>query len=58
MLEYAKTVLKKVSFSKELFNKEFSKFLRWLQPNEKQKLYEWCKVNYKENCQELLKNKY
>jgi len=59
MLEYAKTVLNKVSFNKDLFNKEFRKFLRWLQmPNEKYTLYEWCIVNYNEKCQKLLKSKY
>lgn len=46
MLDYAKTILKKVSFSKELFIKEYEKFLNWLQPGEREELYQWCNIYY------------
>ncbi|QNH63011.1 hypothetical protein [Hymenobacter sediminicola] len=42
MLEYAKTILLKVSFDKILFEKELRKALRMLLPAELLQLKEWC----------------
>lgn len=46
MLEYAKAVLKGVSFSAELFGKEFKKLIAMIQPNEQQELIEWCRIYF------------
>ena len=42
MLEYAKTILPKVSFSKDLFSKELKKCIDWVEKDELQELYLWC----------------
>ena len=42
MLEYAKTILLKVSFDKILFEKELRKALRTLVPAELSELKAWC----------------
>ncbi|SNR43551.1 MULTISPECIES: hypothetical protein [Hymenobacter] len=42
MLEYAKTILLKVSFDKILFEKELRKALRMLVPTELSELKSWC----------------
>ncbi|MBG8552823.1 hypothetical protein FY528_10230 [Hymenobacter lutimineralis] len=42
MLEYAKTILVKVSFDKILFEKELRKALRMLVPDELRELRAWC----------------
>ena len=42
MLEYAKTILLKVSFDKILFEKELRKALRMLTPAELAQLRVWC----------------
>ena len=42
MLEYAKTILLKVSFDKILFEKELRKALRNLVPADLQELKAWC----------------
>jgi hypothetical protein len=42
MLEYFKTVLSKVSFDKQLFEKELKKALRSLLPEEISHLKDWC----------------
>lgn len=42
MLEYAKTILLKVSFDKILFEKELRKALRMLVPAELTQLRVWC----------------
>lgn len=42
MLEYAKTVLKNVSFSSELFNKELNKLSNWVTAEEGKELQKWC----------------
>ncbi len=46
MLEYTKTVLKKVSFDKDLFNKELSKSIKWLEENDIHELKHWVIENY------------
>jgi hypothetical protein len=42
MLEYFKTVLSKVSFDFELFEKELKKALLYLLPAEAYQLKDWC----------------
>jgi len=42
MLEYAKTLLPKVSFSRELFTKELAKCINWVEPDQVHELYTWC----------------
>ena len=42
MLEYVKTILKKVSFDRRLFEKELIKAIRTLLEEEVMKLKEWC----------------
>ncbi len=54
MLEYAKVILPKVSFSKELFRKELNKCIHWVEPNQIQELYTWCYENFKEIYPDVL----
>ncbi len=42
MLRYAKQVLSKVSFDKELFEKELRKAIKMLVPVEIRELKKWC----------------
>ena len=42
MLKYAKQVLSKVSFDKELFEKELMKAIKMLVPVEIRELKKWC----------------
>ncbi len=42
MLKYAKQVLSKVSFDKELFEKELLKAIKLLMPVEISELKKWC----------------
>ncbi|HHL53102.1 MAG TPA: hypothetical protein ENJ39_06965 [Flammeovirgaceae bacterium] len=42
MLEYVKTILKKVSFDRKLFEKELKKAIAALVEHEILKLKEWC----------------
>jgi predicted SprT family Zn-dependent metalloprotease len=46
MLEYVKTVLSKVSFNKDLFEKELRKALNMLIPEELAQLKNWCYKHY------------
>ena len=43
MFEYTKTILKKVSFNKELFSKELEKAVQRLLPHEIKELTIWLK---------------
>ncbi len=54
MLEYAKVILPKVSFSKELFRKELNKCIKWVEENELSELYEWCSENFNEIYPDVL----
>lgn len=42
MLEYAKVILPKVSFSRELFIKELNKCINWVEIDQVQELCNWC----------------
>lgn len=46
MLEYAKTILKKVSFDASLFEKELRKAIKMLVNEELQELKQWCYANF------------
>ena len=46
MLQYAETVLEKVSFNRELFHAELEKSLKWLQKDEVRALKIWCILNF------------
>ncbi len=46
MLEYAKTILKKVSFDLKLFEKELKKALKNLVQDEVTELKNWCYTNF------------
>lgn len=54
MLEYAKVILPKVSFSKELFRKELNKCIHWVEPEQIQELYKWCQENFNEMYPDVL----
>lgn len=43
MLEYVKTILKKVSFDRRLFRKEYKKSLSWLTSHEINELRNWLR---------------
>lgn len=43
MLTYSKIVLRKMSFSKRLFLKEYRKALTWLGPEERDELRKWVR---------------
>lgn len=47
MLEYAKVILPKVSFSKDLFSKELNKCIGWVGEDQVNELYIWCNENFK-----------
>jgi hypothetical protein len=42
MIEYAKVILPKVTFSKFLFRKELLKCIGWMKPAERRELKQWC----------------
>lgn len=46
MLEYAKLVLKKVAFDKNLFMKEYQKFIRLLPESDVDELDKWRQLNF------------
>ena len=54
MLEYAKVILPKVSFSRELFRKELAKCINWVGESELDSLREWCFENFSETYPEIL----
>lgn len=46
MLRYAKQILTKVSFDKNLFEKELKKSMQWLPPDQNDLLEDWCYKEY------------
>ena len=46
MLEYCKTILKKVSFNKTLFEKELRKSLTLIKKEERLIFINWCKATF------------
>lgn len=47
MLEYAKVILPKMSFSRELFRKELNKCISWVEADQLQELAVWCYSKFK-----------
>ena len=45
ILEYCKTILHKVSFSKTLFKKEYRKSFTFLHPDDHLELKKWLRLN-------------
>jgi len=54
MLEYAKVILPKVSFSRELFRKELAKCINWVGDSDIDKLKNWCFENFMEMYPDIL----
>jgi hypothetical protein len=54
MIDYAKIILPKVSFSEYLFKKELVKCVQWVEADEVQELYEWCYMNFKDLYADIL----
>lgn len=54
MLEYARVILPKVSFSRELFRKELVKCINWVADSELNSLKEWCDENFMEMYPDIL----
>ena len=54
MLEYAKVILPKVSFSRELFRKELTKCINWVGDSELDHFKNWCYDNFKEMYPDIL----
>lgn len=54
MLEYAKVILPKVSFSKDLFYKELNKCIGWVEEEQVRELFVWCNENFKELYPDVL----
>ena len=54
MLEYVKLILSKVSFQKELFEKELRKAIEMLVPDEVVQLKDWCYNQFGEVYQVVL----
>ncbi|MDX1905164.1 MAG: hypothetical protein SFU27_13505 [Thermonemataceae bacterium] len=46
MLDYFKLILEKVSFDKQLFEKELRKALAYLQTQEQESLKKWCYAKF------------
>lgn len=42
MMEYARTILPRISYSEALFRKELIKCIGWSKPAELQELKAWC----------------
>lgn len=55
MLEYAKTILKKVSFDTRLFEKELRKAIKLLVHEELQELKSWCYATFGDRYAFILK---
>jgi len=54
MLEYAKVILPKVSFSKSLFSKELKKCIQWVEKEQINELHDWCIENFGEIYPDVL----
>jgi hypothetical protein len=55
MLEYTKTILQKVSFSRYLFGKELKKSLKWLRGDEVSALKLWCLLTFGDIYPEIIR---
>ena len=56
MLEYAKVILPKLSFSEELFQKELIKCINWVEPFERDTLQSWVFDNFSNEFPEVIED--
>jgi hypothetical protein len=54
MIEYAKVILPKVSFSKDLFRKELLKCISWVDESDLSELRTFCYENFSDMYPEIL----
>lgn len=54
MLEYAKTILPKVSDDVILFKKELTKCINWTNPAELQELHQWCRSAFHDHLSPII----
>ena len=54
MLEYAKVILPKVSFSKSLFSKELKKCIQWVEEDQVMELCNWCYENFSDEYPDVI----
>lgn len=54
MMEYARVILPKVSFSRDLFRKELTKCIDWVGESELNDLKIWCFENFMEMYPDIL----
>jgi hypothetical protein len=54
MLEYAKIILPKVSFSRDLFRKELIKCINWVEGHQLHELRDWCLNEFNEMYPDVL----
>ena len=53
-MEYARVILPKVSFSRDLFRKELTKCIDWVGESELNDLKVWCFENFMEMYPDIL----
>jgi hypothetical protein len=54
MIEYAKVILPKVIFSRDLFRKELLKCIGWVDKEEVGELHNWCLENFNKIYPDIL----
>lgn len=54
MMEYARVILPKVSFSRHLFRKELTKCINWVGESELNDLKVWCFENFMDIYPDIL----
>ena len=54
MMEYARVILPKVSFSRDLFRKELTKCIDWVGESELNDLKIWCFENFMDIYPDIL----
>ncbi len=54
MLEFAKKILTKVSFDKELFTKELKKAIKQLKVKDALVLYSWCLITFGDKYRDII----
>ena len=54
MFEYSKEILTKVSFDRNLFNKELKKAITWLKKDERKMLMMWCLATFGNRYSDLI----
>jgi hypothetical protein len=54
MIEYAKTILPKITFSRELFRKELFKCIAWVEKDKLAEFQHWCIDSFGEIFPDIL----